>query len=297
MRCLVLGAAAGGGFPQWNCNCGQCALARAGDARAKPRSQVGMAVSADGESWLLVGASPDLRQQIAACSALWPRQGARHSPIAGVVLTSADVDGIAGLLVLREQQPLRLYAAAPLLRILHDNRLFDVLDPSLVQRIEIAPDEPVEAVGGLSLELLEMPGKIPLYHEDRSAAVAQAGATYAARISSGGRSVIIASACAEVTDAVLSRLAGADALFFDGTVFTDDEMAKAGVGTKTGRRMGHVPISGEDGSMARLSGLASRKIYFHINNTNPILLEGSPERALVEANGYEIAEDGLQISV
>jgi len=272
-------------------------MARAGDPRTRARSQVGMAVSADGESWLLVGASPDLRQQIAANSALWPRHGARDSPIAGVVLTSADVDGIAGLLVLREQQPLRIYAAGPLLKILRDNRLFDVLDPSLVQRIEIVPGEPIEAVGGLSLELLEMPGKIPLYQEDRSAEVAQAGATYAARIGNGGRSVIIASACAEVTDAVLSKLAGADALFFDGTVFADDEMAKAGVGKKTGRRMGHVPIDGTDGSMARLSGLAARKIYFHINNTNPILIHDSPERALAEANGFEIAYDGLEITI
>ena len=225
-------------------------------------------------------------------------RGARHSPIAGIVLTSADVDGIAGLLVLREQQPLRIYAAAPLLRILGDNRLFDVLDPSLVQRIEIAPNQPFDAGSGLSVELLEMPGKIPLYHEDRSAKVAQAGATYAARIAAGGRSVTIASACAEVTDEVLARLAGTDALFFDGTVFSDDEMAKAGVGTKTGaqdgprsdRRRGRVPWHGS-------RAWPAQKIYFHINNTNPILIEGSPERALVEASGFAIAHDGMEITV
>ena len=297
MECLVLGAAAGGGFPQWNCNCSQCARARRGDPKARPRTQVGMAVSADNEHWLLIGASPDLRQQILQNSQLSPRQGARHSPIAGVVLTSADVDGIAGLLVLREQQKLKIYAAAAILEILRSNRLFEVMDPSLVERIEIEPGMPVDTGIGLSLTVLTMPGKIPLYQEDRSSRTAQAGATYAARVEAAGRVAVIASACAEVTDDVLAKLADADALFFDGTVFTDDEMQTAGVGTKTGRRMGHVPVSGDDGSMKRLHGLPARKIYFHINNTNPLLLDDSTERGLAESSGYEIAYDGMQISV
>ena len=256
-----------------------------------------MAVSADSEHWLLVGASPDLRQQILENPALSPQHGARHSPIAGVVLTSADVDGIAGLLVLREQQPLKIYAAAAILDILRANRLFEVMDPSLVERIEIEPGVPVDTQIGLSLTLLTMPGKIPLYQEDRSSRTAQAGATYAARVEAAGRVAVIASACAEVSDDVLGKLADADALFFDGTVFTDNEMQTAGVGTKTGRRMGHVPISGDDGSMKRLRSLAARKIYFHINNTNPLLLDDSPERHLAESAGYEIAYDGMRVSV
>ncbi len=256
-----------------------------------------MAISADSEHWLLIGASPDLRQQILQNNALSPLHGARHSPIAGVVLTSADVDGIAGLLVLREQQPLKIYAATAILEILRANRLFEVMDPSLVERIDIAPGSPVDTGIGLSLTLLTMPGKIPLYQEDRSSKTAQAGATYAARVEAGGRVAVIASACAEVTNDVLAKLADADALFFDGTVFTDDEMQTAGVGTKTGRRMGHVPVSGDDGSMQRLRGLPARKIYFHMNNTNPLLLDDSAERSLAESSGYEIAYDGMQISV
>ena len=154
----MLGAAAGGGFPQWNCGCPQCNLARAGDARAKPRTQAGAAVTADGEAWLLVGASPDLRQQILANPPLAPT-APRHSPIAGAVLVSADVDGLTGLLTLREQQPLRLWAPAAILKILEENSLFPSLDPTLVQRIEIFPNVPIDVGLGLTLTLLPMPGK------------------------------------------------------------------------------------------------------------------------------------------
>ncbi len=296
MQCLVLGSAAGGGFPQWNCGCRLCALARAGDPRAKPRTQVSVAASADGERWLLVGASPDLRQQILDNPALAPR-GLRHSPIAGVVLVSADVDGIAGLLVLREQTPFRIFAPAPILRIMQDNRLFASLDPALVERVEIQPEAPVDAGTGLRLTLLTMPGKVPLYQEDRSAAVAEAAATYAARIDCAGRTAIIAPACADITDDVLAKLSDADVLFFDGTLYDDTEMITAGLGHKTGRRMGHTPVSGPDGSLARLAAHPGRRIYLHINNTNPMLLEGSAERAAVEAAGFEVAQDGMLVEV
>ena len=294
MHCLVLGSAAGGGFPQWNCGCALCTLARAGDPRVRPRTQVSVAATIDAARWLVVGAPPDMRQQILDNPALAP-VGPRHSPIAGVVLVSADVDGIAGLLVLREQQALRVWAPEPILQILRQNRLFASLDPALVERVAVEPDVPVDTGLGITLTLLEMPGKVPLYHEDRGAAVAEQAATYAARLEGGGRRVIIAPACAEVTDAVLARIAGADVLFFDGTLFTDDEMVRAGVGQKTGRRMGHVSVSGPDGSLARLAGQTGRRIYIHINNTNPLLLEGSPERALVEAAGFEVAYDGMEV--
>ena len=273
MKCLVLGAAAGGGFPQWNCGCALCTLARAGDPRARPRTQVSVAATADGARWLVVGAPPDMRQQILDNRALAP-VGPRHSPIAGVVLVSADVDGIAGLLVLREQQALRIWAPEPILRILQQNRLFASLDPALVQRVAITPNVPVDTGLGIALTLLEMPGKVPLYHEDRLAVMAEQAATYAARLEGGGRTVIIAPACAEVTDAVLDRIAAADVLFFDGTLFTDDEMVRAGVGQKTGRRMGHVSVSGPDGSLARLAAHAGRRLPIHNNNTNPLRLEG-----------------------
>ena len=296
MKCLVLGSAAGGGFPQWNCACRLCAAARAGDPRARPRSQVAVAVTADGQSWAVVGASPDLRQQILENPAMAPR-GPRHSPIACVVLLSADVDGMAGLLVLREQQRLRIYAPASILRIMRENPLFASLDPALVERIEVTAGTPTDLGNGLVLTLLEMPGKVPLYQEDRSAAMAEQAVTHAARLQAAGQSVVIAPACAEITPRVLAQLEGADILFFDGTLFTDDEMIAAGVGHKTGRRMGHVPVSGPGGSLGGLAGHAGRRIYLHINNTNPMLLEDSPERAAVRSAGFEVAHDGMEIAV
>ena len=142
-----------------------------------------------------------------------------------------------------------------------------------------------------------MPGKVPLYHEDRSAASAEPATTYAARLQAGGRTAVIAPACAEVTPAVLAQLDGADLLFFDGTLFTDDEMIRAGVGQKTGQRMGHVSVAGRDGSLARLARHAGRRIYIHINNTNPMLLDQSSERKAVEAAGFEVAYDGMQATL
>ncbi|HTR17505.1 MAG TPA: pyrroloquinoline quinone biosynthesis protein PqqB [Acetobacteraceae bacterium] len=295
LTCLVLGSAAGGGFPQWNCACRVCALARAGDPAAPARTQMSVAVSADRRDWLVIGASPDLRQQILDNQALHPRAGLRDSPILGVVLVSADIDGIAGLLVLREQQPFRIYAPQPILDVLRANAVFDVLDPRLVERMPIAPGQKVACGTGLFLTLLELPGKVPLYHEDRTAAQPQAAATYAARVEAGSKTAIIAPGCAEITDAVRAKLAGADLLLFDGTLFTDDEMIAAGVGTKTGRRMGHIPVAGPDGSLARLAGLKARRVFVHINNTNPMLVATTPERRMVEEAGFEVGRDGMEI--
>lgn len=294
MKCLVLGSAAGGGFPQWNCGCANCTLARAKSPRAKPRTQASVAATADGARWLLVGASPDLRQQIIENPEMAPRS-VRHSPIAGVVLVSADIDGIAGLLTLREQQRFKIFAPKATLQILADNRLFASLDPALVERIEIAAGMPTDTGFGLTLTLLEMPGKIPLYHEDRSAAVAQAAITYAAKIEGGRATVIVAPACADLTDTVLTTLSAADVLFFDGTLFTDTEMIEAGLSQKTGRRMGHVSVAGPQGSLARLASHPGRVIFLHINNSNPMLLEDSPERSQVTAAGFEVAHDGMAV--
>lgn len=294
LTALVLGSAAGGGFPQWNCGCRLCVLARAGDPRVRPATQASIAVSGDGRSWFLVGASPDLREQIIRTPALQPMDGRRDSPIVGIVLVGADVDALTGLLVVRERQKLDVFAPRTILDLLAANQIFDVLDPTLVRRVEIPPLEAVSCGAGLTLTLLPMPGKIPLYQEDRAAVQPEAAPTFAALLQGNGRSIIVAPACAEITEEVRARLR-ADVLFFDGTLFTDDEMIVAGMGEKTGRRMGHVPIGGPDGTLERLGDLPGRRIFLHINNTNPILLAGSPERAAVEAAGFEVAYDGMEV--
>jgi len=297
LTAIVLGSAAGGGVPQWNCRCHICALARAGDSRVLPRSQASIAISDDRESWLLIGASPDLRQQILVTTALAPQKGLRHSPIGGVALINADVDGIAGLLAIRESQPFRLFAPAPIHQVLKANPVFDVLDPALVERVTVSPSQPIDCGHGLSLCLVPMPGKVPLYLEDRAAVQPEPGPTYAALVEAGGRRALIAPACADITDEVLAQMRQSDVVFFDGTLFADDEMIRAGVGHKTGRRMGHVSMSGPGGSLARLADLSIRRIFVHINNTNPVLIEGSEERRQVEAAGFEIAFDGMEVRV
>jgi pyrroloquinoline quinone biosynthesis protein B len=227
---------------------------------------------------------------------LWPRaEAGRDSPISGVVLIGGDIDAIAGLLVLRERQPFTIYAPTPLLALLADNDVFNVLDPTLVRRVEISPMQPVPCGANLTLTLLTMPGKVPLYRETPGATEAEAGLTYAARLEAEGRTVVVAPGCADISDAVLGQFRDAHVLFFDGTLFTDDEMILAGLGTKTGARMGHVPVSGANGTLTRLAGLPARRILFHINNTNPILLSDSPQRRQVEAAGFEVSFDGMEI--
>jgi pyrroloquinoline quinone biosynthesis protein B len=256
-----------------------------------------VAVTGNGSEWIVVGPSPDLRQQITQTQRLWPRTAGRDSPIAGVVLIGGDVDAIAGLLALRERQSFTVYAPRPLLDLLDANRIFDVLDPALVHRVALTLQEPVPCGGGLMLTLLAMPGKIPLYLESRGATQPEPGPNYAALLQANGRSVIVAPACAEITDAVRRQLRQADLLFFDGTLFTDDEMIAAGLGKKTGRRMGHVPVSGPGGTLAVLADLPCRRVLLHINNTNPILLLDSPERRQVEAAGFEVAYDGMEVRI
>jgi len=292
---LVLGSAAGGGFPQWNCGCELCALVRAGDPRVRAATQVSIAVTGDGKDWLVVGASPDIRQQLLDNPLLWPRNNRRDSPIKGVVLTGGDIDAIAGLLVLRERQPFTVYAPQALLNLLELNPVFGVLDPGMVRRVEVPPLQTIPCGANLTLTLLPMPGKVPLYLEDRASAQPAAGPNYAALLRAGGRSVLFAPACADITESVKEHVLSADTVFFDGTLFADDEMIRAGLGEKTGRRMGHVPLGGSGGTIERLGGLRNRRILLHINNTNRILMRDSPERRQVEAAGFEVAYDGMEI--
>lgn len=303
----VLGSAAGGGFPQWNCACRNCSDARRGVLGLKPRSQSSLAVSADGLNWCLLNASPDLRQQMAAFDRLAPRaeNGLRDSPLKSVILTNADVDHIAGLLNLREMQPFHLYASPRVLEALAVNPVFNVLNPDIVRRIARGNGEAFEPDGcpGLSVEIFPVPGKIALFLEDASAGAdfgSREGDVTGLKISDRktGRFLCYVPGCAEV-DARLERtIQGSSALFFDGTLFDDDEMVRQGLSPKTGRRMGHISISGETGSIARLADVnIGRRIFIHLNNSNPVLREDSPERRAVEAAGWEIAEDGMEIEV
>ena len=243
----------------------------------------------------MVGASPDLRQQILQTPRLWPGAGVRHSPIVGVVLLGGDVDAVAGLLTLRERQPFTVYGAPEVLELLRTDRIFGVLDPGLVRLRSMPVGEPIECGAGLRLTLMEMPGKVPLYLESVGATTPEPGPNHAACLEANGRRAIVAPACAEITGQVRQQLDEADVVFFDGTLFTDDEMIAAGLGEKTGRRMGHVPVSGPGGTLEGLAGLHGRRILLHINNSNPMLLAGSPERLEVEAAGFEVAYDGMEV--
>jgi len=294
----VLGSGGGGGVPQWNCGCRVCRLAWSGDSRVKPRTQSSLAVSVDGANWLLLNASIDLRQQILATPALQPKGERRHSPIAAVLLTNTDVDHAAGLLALRERQPFTIWGTQATLETIGANRIFDVVGRDIAPRRAVKLGEAIEPLPGLRLELFPVPGKVPLWLEENEVKTDQIGeGTVGVAVEAAGRKLVYAPGCARVTDDLKMRMAGAHALFFDGTLFADDEMIVNGLGDKTGRRMGHMPVSGPGGTLEELAGCApARRILIHINNSNPILIEGSPEEARVKAAGWDIALDGMEVA-
>jgi pyrroloquinoline quinone biosynthesis protein B len=299
MRAVVLGAAAGGGFPQWNSNAEGCRRARAGDPAAPARTQASLAVSGDGKHWAILNASPDLREQINRSAFLHPTEGLRSTPISDVLLTGGDVDVIAGLLTLRERQPFTLWATRAVHDVLHANPIFEVLARDVVERRTAALGAVLSLAGGLTAELFAVPGKTPLYLEEGGDApppIETGEITVAAVISDGRRKLVYAPGCAELSPALADRLCDADLVFFDGTLWRDDEMIAARLGRKTGRRMGHISMSGPDGAIAACQDVTSaRKVFIHINNSNPVLLADSPERAEAEAAGWEIAYDGMEI--
>ena len=294
LTAIVLGAAAGGGFPQWNCQCAVCRLAWAGDARVKPRTQASLAVSGDGRRWMLLNASPDLRAQLLATPALHPRGSPRSSPISAIVLTGGEIDQTVGLLHLRERGAFTLFATAETLAAVAANPMFGALAADLVIRKAIAPGERFEPLSGIVAELFTVPGKVPLYLEgDNPELDTETAANVGVELGADGKRLVYVPGAATVTPALMARFARADVVLFDGTLYGDREMIETATGTKTGRRMGHMPI--DAGSLAALAGLAARRIYIHINNTNPILVDGSPERRRVEQAGFEVAEDGMEI--
>jgi pyrroloquinoline quinone biosynthesis protein B len=298
LTAIVLGAAAGGGFPQWNCRCPVCKLAWAGDPRVRPRTQASLAVSANGEDWILVNASPDLPEQIRRATALHPRGGPRGSPIKALLLTGAEIDQVTGLFSLREREPFVLYATASTLSVIDGNSVFGVLPPAIVTRRAVTCGQPYGLPGGLQAEFFAVPGKAPLYAEGEDPqTMSETAGTMGVELSAGGARLAYVPGAAAITADMRRRLERADVVFFDGTLFRDDEMIATQTGSKTARRMGHMPIDGADGSLKALEGLRARRIYIHINNTNPILVQGSSERACVTGQGWEVAEDGLEVTL
>jgi pyrroloquinoline quinone biosynthesis protein B len=307
MRVIVLGSAAGGGFPQWNSNAPACRRARRGDPAVKARTQASIAVSHDGASWFLLNAAPDIREQIAAREVLWPSAGLRSSPIAGVVLTGGDVDAVAGLLTLRERHRFAIHATAEVHSVIAENSIFRVLSPDCVERRVLPLDSPSALAlpdgtdSGLAVTAFAVPGKVPLWLEDngRDPGNVVGGHTVGLEVRerASDKSLFFIPGCAAMTESLARRLRGAAVVFFDGTLWRDDEMVRLGIGPKTGQRMGHMSMSGEHGVIAAFQDLGvARKIFLHINHTNPVLVDDSPERAAAEAAGWTIAHDGLELT-
>jgi pyrroloquinoline quinone biosynthesis protein B len=300
VHAVVLGSAAGGGFPQWNSNAPACRRARYGDAAARVRSQAALAVSANNRDWFVLNAPPDLRLQIEATPQLHPRDGLRSSPIGGVVVTGGDVDAIAGLLHLRERHRFDIYAPSRVLEIVAANPIFEALAPDCVRRIALPLDERKELAGasgtsGLAIEAFAVPGKVPLYLEaaGQDPGLSEEGDAVGLEVieTATEKRFFFIPGCAVMTDALRARLAGS-------ALVCDDEMIRLGVGSKTGRRMGHMSMSGDDGAIAAFRDLGvGRRIFIHINNSNPALLDDSPERHLANAAGWEIAYDGMEVAL
>lgn len=296
----ILGTAAGGGFPQWNCACRNCVRVRIGQMSGPFRLQTQLAVRHSGTDWALVNASPDLRAQLESHSELLPRER-RASPITDVVLTGADVDQVLGLLLLREFHAFHVYATASVRRILCDNNIvFRVLarNASQVQWKDIASGTPF-ALGDLQVDPFTLADDFPAYvpQHVRNGLNADEAGLGLILSSTGGKAAFMPS-CGNVSEAVLERLNECDALFFDGTFWDDDEPTQIPGLNRSARQIGHMPISGADGSLLRLSGLTRPTKYFiHVNNTNPILDAKSDEHRQVLDGGWQIAEDGMEINL
>lgn len=300
----VLGSGAGGGFPQWNCRCPRCEGVRQGTLRASPRTQSSIAISTDGQTWLLINASPDLRQQLAASPAFWPAAGVRHTPLAGVLLTDAQIDHVTGLLMLREGCPLPLYCtpsveddlslALPLLPALSHWRggfIVNHLPEDGLTPFTIA------ALPQLIWRAIPLPSNAPPFSPRRDAPLPGDNIGLLVTDETNGKAFFYAPGLAEITPAVRHCLEQADCLMVDGTFWTNDEMASLGLGNKTALSMGHMPQSGANGMINALQDLDGRKILIHINNTNPILDEDSPERHLLTQAGIEVAFDGMVVNL
>lgn len=297
MLVRVLGSAAGGGFPQWNCGCAGCRAARDGSSPCRARTQSSIAVSADHEQWFLVNASPDVRAQIERSPVLRPAAG-RSTPVQAVLLTDGELDHALGLLLLREAESLELHATAAVHETLRDgNGLLPTLEAYCsVKWREVAPGEDVALGSGLRYRAFD----VPTTKRSRFGPERGPGRVVGYRFTDerSGRAAVVLPGAQEITDGVREQLHDCDCLFFDGTCWSDDEMPRLGLASKTSREMGHLPMSGPGGSLEQLAELpAPRKIYVHLNNTNPVLLEDSPERREIERRGFEVAIDGTEVRI
>ena len=310
MQVKILGSAAGGGFPQWNCACANCRSVRAGTFRGKARSQAQVAISADGKSWFLLGASPDLRSQIEATPDLQPRgEGTRQSPISGAVLLNADIDHVLGLLLLRELQPLRVHTTKSIRRILtKDNSMFGMLQrvPGQVSWIEFTPgalialQDPGGEDSGLHCRALPLGTHFPAYvSSPRRSQLAPLEASLGLIVeASSGKRLAYMPAVSRLDKSMLKSLDSVDVLLFDGTFWSPDELICLQGSGQSAWDMGHIPVSSPEGSLRRLAHLRHpRKIYIHVNNTNPMLNEAGPEYQQVREAGWEVAEDGWQFEL
>jgi pyrroloquinoline quinone biosynthesis protein B len=311
MQIKILGSAAGGGFPQWNCSCANCSALRAGTFPGKPRTQAQVAISPDGSAWFLLGASPDLRSQIEANTELHPRDGMRQSPISGVLLANADVDHVLGLLLLRELQPFRVHATASVRSILREeNSMFAMLQrvENQVRWTDFQPGQEFSLCSaqredsGLTCLPWSLSEHYPAYvTEGRRSRLPQSEASLGfflqphSRISNSSSRLAYFPAVPELNDELLHELEKSDLLLFDGTFWSDDELIRVQGSGQTARQMGHIPV---EETLVRLAGLRRpRKIFLHINNTNPMLDETSPQFGRARSAGWEIAEDGWQFTL
>ena len=293
----VLGSAAGGGFPQWNCGCPQCRAVRDGSRPCRPRTQSSVAVSADYRRWYLLNASPDIRAQIESFPGLHP-QGVRDSPLQSVLLTDAELDHTLGLLLLRESGELEVHATAAVHETLcRGTSLLQTLGAyARVEWRPVATGQEAPLADGLSYRAFP----VPTNKRARFGTGKGEGGVVGYRITDGrtGRALVYLPGAQELTASVHAYLEGCTCLLFDGTCWQDDELIRLGIANKTSREMGHLPIDGADGSLEQLAALPiERKIYTHINNTNPILLEDASERRIVEEHGLEVATDGLELEL
>ena len=293
MKIILLGAGAGGGLPQWNCGCDNCNAARAGRIPAMTQSSV--AVSADGRDWAILNASPDIRVQLAATPALHPT-GLRDMPLHSVLVTNGDIDHVAGLLTLRESQAFVLYATPAIHDVLADNPMLGALRGDLVGREPVALDQTVTIAPGLDATLFAVPGKVPLYQEGAVVETGLVGeTTVGVELAANGRRALYIPGCAELPGWLVDRIGGADLLMFDGTLWDDDEMIRMGLGQKTGRRMGHMPVVETIAAMRDLP--VGRRVFVHMNNSNPLTDPASVQTREAEASGWQVGRDGMEITL